>query len=112
MKYKLTTLFGILTALNVIDWLQTNYGIEHGARELSPFVRWYIENDLFNTFKACVTIVFAALSGSFIWIEYHDIFKEYQNIYNILFGFVLAGVILYVIAVISNAVQLSMLKQG
>jgi len=110
VKYKLTTLFGILTALNVIDWLQTNYAIEHGARELNPSAQWLIENDLFDTVKAYGTILFAALSGSFVWIDYHDMFNGYQKIYNILFGLILAVVIGYIIGIISNAVQLSMLS--
>ena len=112
MKYKLTTLFGILTALNIIDWVQTNYAIEHGAYELNPFARWLIENDLFNTTKAYGTMLFITLSGSFAWMDYYDIFKNYQNIYNIMFGLILAVVISYTFGVISNTIQLSMLKSG
>lgn len=110
MKNKLPTLFGILAALNVIDWLQTNYAIEHGVRELNPFARWLIKNDLFNTFKACSTILFGGLSGSFIWIEHHDMFKDYQKIYNILFGLILAVVIIYAFGVINNTIQLIFLN--
>jgi len=103
----LSTSIAILSGLNLVDWVMTDYALAHGAYEQNPMSKWLIDNGIFDEIKC---LMFVLLVASFSYTRYAEkegYFKDYMGAYSLFFGVVMVTLCLYTAVTIKNVAALA-----